>query len=146
MPDEKAVLDMPERLRAEYNGIFRWLIEGCLEWQNIGLLEPESVKVATDKYRLEQNHLQNFLDEVTVPNDKIRARALYRAYRKWSEDVGETPISEVGFADKMDGLGYSRVRSGGMWYLNISIPQQFVTDGGSEFVDDLTPRDRYHTG
>ena len=33
-------LELKEKLRSEYPGILRWIVEGCLEWQDKGLAVP----------------------------------------------------------------------------------------------------------
>jgi len=39
-----------------YPAILRWMIEGCLNWRENGLLQPESVKETTAPYFDEQDH------------------------------------------------------------------------------------------
>jgi putative DNA primase/helicase len=41
---------LTERLRAEWGGILKWAVVGCLEWQSIGLQPPKAVLEATDEY------------------------------------------------------------------------------------------------
>ncbi len=41
---------LPEKLKAEWPGILAWAIEGCLEWQRIGLAPPPAVQAATASY------------------------------------------------------------------------------------------------
>ena len=36
---------LPEKLKAELGGIFAWALQGCIEWQRIGLCPPDSVSV-----------------------------------------------------------------------------------------------------
>lgn len=37
--------DLPEKLRAEWPAILRWMLDGCLEFQRKGLAPPASVQV-----------------------------------------------------------------------------------------------------
>ena len=39
------------KLQIEAPGILGWLVRGCVEWQRIGLAEPDCVMAATDAYR-----------------------------------------------------------------------------------------------
>ncbi|MDP8951251.1 MAG: phage/plasmid primase, P4 family, partial [Actinomycetota bacterium] len=57
---------LPDKLRAELAGVFAWMVEGCLEWQEHGLEEPETVTEATKQYREEMDTLAAFLDETCV--------------------------------------------------------------------------------
>src|SRR4029078_11141059 len=43
------------KLRAEWPGILRWLIQGCIDWQANGLVRPEAVAKATENYFEEQD-------------------------------------------------------------------------------------------
>ena len=56
-------LQLEESLRAEWPGILRWMIEGCLEWQRDGLAPPEIVRDATAAYFEEQNVFGEWLAE-----------------------------------------------------------------------------------
>jgi hypothetical protein len=44
IPDAEQDKDLPAKLQAELPRILRWAVEGCLEWQRGGLLEPDEVK------------------------------------------------------------------------------------------------------
>jgi putative DNA primase/helicase len=41
---------LEEKLKTEWPGIFRWMIEGCLDWQAHRLIRPASVVDATEDY------------------------------------------------------------------------------------------------
>jgi putative DNA primase/helicase len=53
IPDEEQDKELPRKLRVESPGILAWCVRGCLEWQRHGLAEPDEVKAATKKYRIE---------------------------------------------------------------------------------------------
>ena len=48
IPSAERDPDLRNKLRAEWPGILTWMIEGCLEWQDKGLLPPAAVLNATD--------------------------------------------------------------------------------------------------
>ena len=48
-PDERDP-KLTEKLKAEWPGILQWMVEGCLEWQRIGLAPPKVVAEATAAY------------------------------------------------------------------------------------------------
>ena len=54
---------LPEKLREEWPGILRWMIEGCLDWQENGLVRPDSVIRATESYFEDQDLLSQWLAE-----------------------------------------------------------------------------------
>jgi putative DNA primase/helicase len=48
IPEGGRDLLLPDKLRAEWPAILAWAIEGCLEWQRIGLALPRS-RAASDR-------------------------------------------------------------------------------------------------
>jgi putative DNA primase/helicase len=46
IPLEERDENLPERLKVEWPGILKWMIEGCLKWQEIGLAPPHAVHAA----------------------------------------------------------------------------------------------------
>ena len=52
-----------EKLKREWPGILRWMIEGCLDWQANGLVRPESVIRATESYFEDQDLMGQWLAE-----------------------------------------------------------------------------------
>lgn len=61
-PEKKDLL-LPEKLESEYPAILRWMIEGCLDWQENGLIRPHSVGEATENYFKEQDLFGRWIDE-----------------------------------------------------------------------------------
>jgi putative DNA primase/helicase len=54
---------LPEKLKAEWPAILRWMIEGCLAWQRDGLQRPKAVLDATAEYFAEQDVLAQWVEE-----------------------------------------------------------------------------------
>ena len=50
IPPEKRDLDLAEKLKAEWPAILQWGVEGCKQWQKIGLAPPKAVTDATNAY------------------------------------------------------------------------------------------------
>jgi Predicted ATPase len=44
IPEAERDYDLDKKLQAEYPAILQWMVDGCLEWQRIGLCKPEAVK------------------------------------------------------------------------------------------------------
>ncbi len=98
--------------RAEFPGILNWAVQGCLEWQRNGLGVPQEVVEATREYEAEQDTFAMFLEEtcVRVPNARVASLALYRAYKAWAEEHGESPVSHKMFASFLSERGFRRTR------------------------------------
>ncbi len=110
---DKADPKLPEKLREELPGVFAWIVEGCLEWQEHGLGEPESVTEATEQYRTEMDTLATFIDERCVlgPNYWVLAEGLYQQYAIWCDKSGESKESQKGFVAQLSERGYERKRA-----------------------------------
>ena len=76
-----------EKLKSELTGVLTWAVDGCLAWQREGLKAPDSVLLATQKYRQEQDLLGEFFRDRCVLDEGtwVSAADLYRAYCNWSE-------------------------------------------------------------
>src|ERR671910_267526 len=99
---------LPEKLRAEMPGVLAWMVEGCLEWQEHGLGEPESVREATDQYRAEMDTLAAFIEDRCVVREGIVAPAtpLYKQYQMWCDDAGEKPETQKMFGMRLGERGF----------------------------------------
>lgn len=86
--------DLQNRLDSEREGIFAWMVRGCMDWQKVGLNPPPKVIAATDSYRDEQDRLGQFLDEKCEINlSKSTQRSLaYQSYKNWSISNGYYPL------------------------------------------------------
>ena len=71
IPEDQQDARLPDRLRAEYPGILAWCVEGCLDWQELGLEIPPAVEDATKEYRRESDVIGEFLgSECTIDSDR----------------------------------------------------------------------------
>jgi putative DNA primase/helicase len=107
IPPEERDLDLPEKLRAEYPGILKWAIDGCLEWQRKGLGPPRVVRAATEEYIKSQNAVNNWIDERCDTGYGLSAMssALYGDFKEWSHQVGEESLKQADFNKALEELG-----------------------------------------
>jgi len=85
--------------------ILKWMVDGCLTWQQIGLAIPAGVKAATDDYRMEMDPLTDFLDEccVMIPNAITGNADLYGSYKSWAGEAGHRfPLGRKAFTQRME--------------------------------------------
>jgi putative DNA primase/helicase len=101
-----------ETLRGELCGILTWAVNGCLEWQRVGLGTSPVVETATLEYRQESNHLGRFLKERCRddPKEKSSGNELYQAYVDFCAANGEKPESNNNFAKALAERGISKKR------------------------------------
>jgi putative DNA primase/helicase len=109
-PKQDATLK--SRLRAEYGQILQWCIQGCLDWQQHGLVVPARVKAETAEYFSSQDQLQTWLDEhCEIGRDCVgTTNALFDSWQKFSERIGERPGTSRALAEELATHGFRRIK------------------------------------
>ena len=98
------------KLRVEYGGILQWAIEGCLEWQRVGMRAPLSVLNASSDYFKSQDVLGAWLEERTekIAATRTNSGALYTDYKGWATQHGEPFVmAQRDFSQKMEDRNYA---------------------------------------
>lgn len=116
--------DMEQRLIEHLPAFLAWVVEGAVKWVHDGLKEPESVKLASDEYKLDSDVLADFLTTCIVLDKAatIGAKALYRGYKQFMEENEDEPISEKAFASQLEQRGYKKKRTNsGVVYLGLRL-------------------------
>jgi P4 family phage/plasmid primase-like protien len=126
IPEKERDSTLPEKLRAEAPGIFRWAVEGCAEWQRVGLNPPDAVRKATAEYRSDEDTIGQFLKEcchVVPGSDTVRVKAgvLFEAYTTWCDDTGNAPVRQRSFGLTMTERGFGRDKDGVTWYTGVRL-------------------------
>jgi putative DNA primase/helicase len=90
---------LPAKLLLEAEGILAWAVEGAARWYTEGLGKPSDVQQAGDAWRTQSDHIGRFIAEACIIGEyaQVKARHLYQTYKKWADDGGEHPISEMAF-------------------------------------------------
>lgn len=112
------------KLLEEKSGILAWLVRGCLEWQRININPPDKILRDSSEYQAEEDVLGAFIDETCTvgPNNKVSAKVLYDAYKKWAIESGHRPWSLTTFGKKMT-MSYPKSQANGVtYYQGISLP------------------------
>ena len=100
------------KIRNEYPGILRWMIDGCLDWHANGLVRPPVVTEATSEYFAEQDSLRTWVDEkcdVGIHHSDT-SQALFASWSKFAIATGERAGSLKRFAQMLAGLDYKTTR------------------------------------
>ena len=110
---------LPQKLRAEWPGILRWAIEGCVKWREAGLDPPESVRVATSEYLANEDAMERWTQERSErdPNAGELAKHLYADWKHWADDNGEFKTSQKRFSQDLAEKGFDSVHTnaGNRW-------------------------------
>lgn len=108
---------LPDKLEAEAAGILQWAIEGCLEWQRIGLKPPAAVLAATAEYLEQQDNIAAWIEERCTLVKGISARRgdLYKSYKEWAEEAGEFALPQKRWISAMEHRGFKDYLSQGTY-------------------------------
>ena len=124
--------------------ILAWAVRGCLEWQqrSLGKFEPASISKATEENWEEQennNPVRAFLSEyytktADTDTDRIARTALHEHF----EQVTRTGSTAQRFNKDVEGVGFSAVKSSGVWYWK-GIKRLVPVINWSEALKDVEP-------
>lgn len=120
-PKDKQDPNLEESLLAELPGILRFAVEGCLNWQIVGLNPPQSVLDVTAEYREEQDTFGRFIEEelAKAPENKISRSELYGMYKKWAEEQGEYIMSNRAVVKQLKSRGFEEKKSSNRYWLGL---------------------------
>jgi putative DNA primase/helicase len=126
---------LKDKLLAERDGIFAWLMRGLLDWKKHGLIEPEDVRLATSEYRDDSDTIGRFLRQTCETGEDTRQRPwrvrkgdLFELYQAWCHQTSGYEMAERAFSKEMSAKGFKEKHSNGAWWVGI---QPVVT------LDDL---------
>jgi putative DNA primase/helicase len=97
-------IHLKAKLIAEGPGILRWLIEGCLAWQKIGLNPPDAVLTAGSKYFEAQDVFTRWIEERCDLHDGFATETgkLRADFNQWAKANGEDEMNGNDFAEAID--------------------------------------------
>ncbi len=100
--------ELPAKLIAEADGILDWCVQGCMQWQRMGLKPSAAVLAATAEYLEQQDNLGAWLDECCELTAAFSARRgdLYKSYKEWAEDAGEYALPQKRWIAAMEHKGF----------------------------------------
>ena len=85
VPPERRDKHLQQKLLAERDGILAWAVQGCLDWQRLGRLDPpQQVVDATEEYFEAEDALGRWLEErcVREPNAKSLTAELFTDWKQ----------------------------------------------------------------
>lgn len=142
IPVEKRKENLAQLLVEEEGaGILQWMIDGAVRITNQGFSEPESVKMATQSYRHEEDHIAKFIDEKTILADTaaVTKTALFNAYRDWCAENGEKPVTQNNLTREVKArLGVAESDSAGFkMFIGVDLMKTTPTNNASTVRDIL---------
>ena len=124
--------DLPTKLVNDAGYILRWLIDGHQDWMQAGkkIGSCSAVDDATGDYFSSQSTPEMWLEECCrqVPDEGQGGRhwhkssELYKSYRSWKIDRGESPVSQTRWGDFMSSR-YRKRSAGGVRYVGLLLQE-----------------------
>jgi len=113
IPEYERDPELTDKLMAEWPGILAWAVEGCLQWQEIGLAPPPAVRAATDKYLAEEDAFIRWIDDccVTGSHHWGAGALLWNSWKQWTQTNSEPTRSRKWFAYEMEKRGFKPEKS-----------------------------------
>lgn len=114
IPKEEQDPELSEKLKPEHPAILRWMINGCIDWQEGGLQPPAIVREATIDYLGAEDAFGQWLDECCVRSSGSWTASgdLFQSLKKFMEDNGERAISAKRLAQELESRGFKKKRGG----------------------------------
>ncbi len=127
IPPNEVDPNLKKKLFEEASGILNWMIEGCQEWQRVGLGIPEAIANATGEYRESNDLIGRWIEErcVVTPKAEGTIKDLYEDFCSWTneEGINRPPIKRK-FSEVLAEKGFKKVRIGhkglaGFWGIGL---------------------------
>ena len=113
IPAEERDPDLSAKLKAEWPAILRWALDGCAEWQRIGLAAPKIVTDATDEYFDDQDLIKQWIEDRLQdggPSAFTPLSQLFAAWKLWCDERNLRPGTSQALSDALVDRGYARKR------------------------------------
>jgi putative DNA primase/helicase len=109
---------LKEKLKTEWPGILRWMLDGALDWQDDGLSPPASVQSATSSYFENQDLFGQWLEEKCdfEPSNEFKTATsadLYTSWAAYAKAAGEPTGSRKLFSRILERRGGKTYRQTG---------------------------------
>ena len=115
IPENEKDPHLKEKLFAEAPGILNWMLDGCREWQQIGLGMPAAIQIATGEYRESSDLIGRWISENCIVTTKAEGtiKDLYEDFCSWTEEEGiNRPPIKRKFSEALGEKGFKKVRIG----------------------------------
>ena len=108
IPPSERDQNLAEKLKAEWPGILSWIIEGCAEWQRVGLQPPRAVTSATDDYFESEDAVGAWIDERCERrlDSWELTKSLFASWKEWAEAAGERTGTRKRFVQALESRGF----------------------------------------
>ena len=114
IPKEKQDKDLQASLINEQDGILMWMVEGCLEYLEMGLSPPPEIEEATNEYFSTQDYFKQWLEDCCelAPGHWEKPIILFNSWQKYAESIHEHAGSQKHLAQRLENAGFTSGKDG----------------------------------
>jgi putative DNA primase/helicase len=117
---------LKEKLRKEWPGILRWMIDGCIDWQESGLRPAPTIVEATNQYFEAQDIFAQWLSEECdfEPGNEFKtemATPLFQSWVAFAKSSGIEPGTRTRFGERLGRKCRNSHTNKGTKYLGIRL-------------------------
>jgi putative DNA primase/helicase len=125
IPPAERDTELGAKLKAESAGILAWMIQGCLEWQRVGLAPPPAVTSATDAYLEAEDKISAWITDCCARDNRAfeTSARLFASWKAWTERTGEFTGTQRRFSDNLvnRGINGHRDKAEGRGFIGLRI-------------------------
>jgi putative DNA primase/helicase len=125
IPEAERDEDLASKLAEEAEGILAWCVEGARRFLADGFDPPDSIRVATDDYRNEEDTVSQFFEEAGIIFESYgEAHGLSEVHELWCDDHGLSTRqhwARVTKALRQGGAEPARTKTNGRFWRGVSM-------------------------
>ena len=121
-------LALKEKLRAEWPGILRWMINGCLVWHRDGLQPPPAIADANKNYFDAQDVLGRWIEDCCILDRNLQEApaTLRTSFNRWAKESDLEEMTANAFGEMLNlfegaPLKRTKDRDGKRWIRGIGL-------------------------
>lgn len=144
IPEDQIDYKLEEKLLAEKEGIFAWMVDGCNKWQQERLNPPKRIEEASRIYKEESDLLAEFMEDRCVVGHgmSIDQKVLYWSYKSWCSNNGVHPLAQKSLTRQLSSRGFDTQRmkvkgENARFYLGLSVTPELIKSYEEYCVDPI---------
>lgn len=136
IPKDKRDPDLQDKLKAEWEGILQWALDGALQYQETGLAPPDAVTQATQEYFSDQDIFTQWVDECCEVGRECweMPSLLFASWQAYAHAANLAPGSRPSFKERLTSAGFEHRRSGarGRHHVGLKLKPTSIEDWRNE--------------
>lgn len=135
IPEQEQDRELAQKLEAEKDAIFSWMVEGARKLLGEGLHKPAIVEEALKEYRSSMDSLHDFIADRTEcdVNSRVQSSVLYESYVEYCSENGIEWLKQKDFSKKVADKGFKKIKVSQYFFTGLKM-KRFVDENGENSV------------